>query len=317
MRRQMISYTSTEAAGTSLYLGRALPQDGGASKAKSTCQRKSSCRGTLLQYLNKITCDINKSQIFGDTCLVGEQASMPGCCDESQSWLCPDLTSLRAAQAPGTSCRHDPGRLPGVRDPKGLAEPLWGLAIDIRSWSPQTRRGIELFPSGRSKWPLTIPWKYGENGEVGKWKGRRRQYKTELLNLKPSKRHQIFIVTAVRTSSLMPFISVKEYKFHRKYKQQNFIHSFINGSTSLCWVLASSSGSLSFFAQTVGLLGRGISLSQGRYLHTEQHKFRINAHADNHALSGIRTHDPSVRASEDSSCFRERGRCDRHKLHHH
>jgi hypothetical protein len=30
-----------------------------------------------------------------------------------------------------------------------------------------------------------------------------------------------------------------------------------------------------------------------------------------HALSGIRTHDPSVRASEDSSCLRPRGYCDR------
>jgi hypothetical protein len=31
-----------------------------------------------------------------------------------------------------------------------------------------------------------------------------------------------------------------------------------------------------------------------------------------HALSGFRTHDPSVRASEDSSCLRPRGYCDRH-----
>jgi hypothetical protein len=29
-----------------------------------------------------------------------------------------------------------------------------------------------------------------------------------------------------------------------------------------------------------------------------------------HALSGIRTHDPSVRASEDSSCLRPRDHCD-------
>jgi hypothetical protein len=43
-----------------------------------------------------------------------------------------------------------------------------------------------------------------------------------------------------------------------------------------------------------------ISPSQGRYLHTGQHKHRINA------LSGIRTHDPSVRASEDSSSLRPR-----------
>jgi hypothetical protein len=52
------------------------------------------------------------------------------------------------------------------------------------------------------------------------------------------------------------------------------------------------------FTQTLGLLGRVISPSQGRYLHTQQHKHRINAHTDIYALSGIRTHDPSVRASE-------------------
>jgi hypothetical protein len=45
------------------------------------------------------------------------------------------------------------------------------------------------------------------------------------------------------------------------------------------------------------LLGRGISPSQGRYLHIEQHKHRINA-KDNHAFSGIRTHDPTVRENE-------------------
>jgi hypothetical protein len=41
---------------------------------------------------------------------------------------------------------------------------------------------------------------------------------------------------------------------------------------------------------------------------------RINAHTDIHALSGIRTHDPSVRASEDSSCLRQGGHCVRHSL---
>jgi hypothetical protein len=48
------------------------------------------------------------------------------------------------------------------------------------------------------------------------------------------------------------------------------------------------------------------SPSPGRYLHTGQHKLRINAHTDIHALSGIQTHDPSVRASENSSCLRPR-----------
>jgi hypothetical protein len=66
-----------------------------------------------------------------------------------------------------------------------------------------------------------------------------------------------------------------------------------------------------FFTQTVGLLGRVISPSQGLYLHTGQHKHRINVYTNIHALIGIRTHDPSVRASEDSSCLRPRGHCDR------
>jgi hypothetical protein len=69
------------------------------------------------------------------------------------------------------------------------------------------------------------------------------------------------------------------------------------------------------FSQTIELLGRVISPSQGRYLNTGQHKHRINAythaHTYVHALSGIRTHDPSVRASEDSSCLRPRSYCDR------
>jgi hypothetical protein len=65
-----------------------------------------------------------------------------------------------------------------------------------------------------------------------------------------------------------------------------------------------------FFTQSVGFLGRVISSSQGRYLHTGHHKHRINAYTDIHALSGIRAHDPSVRASEDSSCLRSRGHCD-------
>jgi hypothetical protein len=68
----------------------------------------------------------------------------------------------------------------------------------------------------------------------------------------------------------------------------------------------------SHFSQMLGLLGRVSSPSQGRYLNTGQHKHRINSHnTDIHALSGIPTHDPSVRASEVSSCLRPRGHCDR------
>jgi hypothetical protein len=45
----------------------------------------------------------------------------------------------------------------------------------------------------------------------------------------------------------------------------------------------------------VGLLGRVISLSQGLYLHrTTQHRKT----RDKHALSGIRTHDPSIQTAK-------------------
>jgi hypothetical protein len=37
-----------------------------------------------------------------------------------------------------------------------------------------------------------------------------------------------------------------------------------------------------------------------------------NAHTDIHASSVIRTHDPSVRVSEDNSCLWPRRHCDRH-----
>jgi hypothetical protein len=55
--------------------------------------------------------------------------------------------------------------------------------------------------------------------------------------------------------------------------------------------------------QSVELLGVGISPSQGRYLTQTQ--------TDIHALSGTRTHDPSVRAGEDISCLRQCSHGDR------
>jgi hypothetical protein len=82
----------------------------------------------------------------------------------------------------------------------------------------------------------------------------------------------------------------------------------ICGSTALVNLVRS----LSFliYTQSVRPLGLGISPSQGRYLHTEQHNHRINAHK-NQCLEWIRTHDPSARASEGGSCLRPRGHCDR------
>jgi hypothetical protein len=53
------------------------------------------------------------------------------------------------------------------------------------------------------------------------------------------------------------------------------------------------------YTQSVGLLGQGISPSQGRYLHI-----------DIHASSGIRTQDPSFPEGEDGSCFTPGNHCD-------
>jgi hypothetical protein len=66
--------------------------------------------------------------------------------------------------------------------------------------------------------------------------------------------------------------------------------------------------------QSVGPLGHGISPSQGRYLiqdstNTEETETNI------HACSGIRYHNPRVRAIEDISCLRPRGHSD--QLHPH
>jgi hypothetical protein len=63
-----------------------------------------------------------------------------------------------------------------------------------------------------------------------------------------------------------------------------------------------------FIGQLVGLLGRGIGPMQGLYLHrTTQHR-KTWTHI--HASSRIRTHDPSVRAAEDSTCLRPLGHWD-------
>jgi hypothetical protein len=89
-----------------------------------------------------------------------------------------------------------------------------------------------------------------------------------------------------------------------------FIHSFINGSTALLLGPGLFFSFVIFFTQSVGLLGRVSSPSLGRYLHTEQHKHRINAHR-HPCLEQYSNPRPQSSASEDSSCLRKRGHCDR------
>jgi hypothetical protein len=93
---------------------------------------------------------------------------------------------------------------------------------------------------------------------------------------------------------------------------QNIIFSMVLPAHSVPWPLTKFRN---HFSQTVGLLGRVISPSQGPYLNTGQHKTQ-NKHIytpNIHAFCGIRNHDPSVRASENISCLRPRGYCDRLK----
>jgi hypothetical protein len=67
-----------------------------------------------------------------------------------------------------------------------------------------------------------------------------------------------------------------------------------------------------FFSFLISLDLRSAHRKAGTYTQNN-YKHRINAHTDIHALSGIRTHDPSVRAGEDSSCLSPRDHCDRQK----
>jgi hypothetical protein len=60
----------------------------------------------------------------------------------------------------------------------------------------------------------------------------------------------------------------------------------------------------------VEFFGRAISSSQGLYLYTNRKR---HTHKHIHALSGIRSHDPGFRASENSACLRPLGYRDRHQ----
>jgi hypothetical protein len=56
------------------------------------------------------------------------------------------------------------------------------------------------------------------------------------------------------------------------------LSSYLSMALQPLWTLAALFFSFLMYTQSVRLLGRGISPSQGRYSHTEQHRHRINAH---------------------------------------
>jgi hypothetical protein len=89
---------------------------------------------------------------------------------------------------------------------------------------------------------------------------------------------ELFVTTTVRTSNY------KRIHLFRPLGQNCYyiyLLSFIHSSMALQpfvepWSLLQFL--IIFFAQAVGIFGRVISPSQGRYLYTVQHKQRINAH---------------------------------------
>jgi hypothetical protein len=90
-----------------------------------------------------------------------------------------------------------------------------------------------------------------------------------------------------------------------------YYYCYYYSSLALCRALAAFSVSWSY-TQLVGLLGRGISPSQGLYLHIEQHKHKINAQ-QYRELCLVWDSNPrsSVRASEGSSFLIICGHCGR------
>jgi hypothetical protein len=76
-----------------------------------------------------------------------------------------------------------------------------------------------------------------------------------------------------------------------------------------CWTLAAIFSFLTLY--TVGRTPWTGDQPVARLLPTHRTTQTQNKFTDIHALSGIRTDDSSVRASEDSSCLRLRGHCDR------
>jgi hypothetical protein len=91
----------------------------------------------------------------------------------------------------------------------------------------------------------------------------------------------------------------RSYYLHTgQHRRGRNAHTNIHAPSGHIYYLSSSSVTLTgpwpllqfrnhFFTQMVGLLGRVISSSHGRYLHTRQHKHGINANTDTHTLSVI------------------------------
>jgi hypothetical protein len=105
-----------------------------------------------------------------------------------------------------------------------------------------------------------------------------------------------------------------DFRFYSKTVDKIYI-VFISLSLSVAlqplWTLAAFSVNL----YTVGRTPWTGDQTVSRTLPTQRTTQTQNKYTNIHASSGIRTHDPSVRADEDGSCLRLRGHCDRPSLY--
>jgi hypothetical protein len=95
---------------------------------------------------------------------------------------------------------------------------------------------------------------------------------------------KLFSTNNSRNNLIYIFCSTYFLRFSRWLNKKHWPSAMCTLPTcAFCLWLYSPCGTWPLFQflilyKSVGLLGRGISPSQGRYLHTEQHKQRINAH---------------------------------------
>jgi hypothetical protein len=93
-----------------------------------------------------------------------------------------------------------------------------------------------------------------------------------------------------------------------RLRYPDYYYYYYYGSTARGLALAAFSFSWSY-TQSVGSLDGG-SAHRKTATYTRNNTNTELTHTDIHALSWIRTHDPSVRARKDSSCLKPCGQCD-------
>jgi hypothetical protein len=136
-----------------------------------------------------------------------------------------------------------------------------------------------------------------------------------LLLVTEPQTHDILVSEVVGLHWLIDWIELLDWRLQNKLYYHTVSHAAINSWHYLSlFPVAPTLGhrasvkrfvSLQFFnSKTVGRSPRMGDQPVARPL-------PLQTQTNIHALSGIRTHDPSVRASEDNSCLRRRGHCDR------